>query len=498
MDGTIKISGARCFRGGAYRFRGKETLFIFSPLGEDDSGNFLILPKEVKLTSQMKPLILIVVYLVAVTLPLILSAVVGGPPRQFHQELASGLGILAFSMILVEFILSGRFKAISNGVGMDVTMRFHQVMARTALVFAVLHPFLYQGTPTGGERPWDPTRELTITTDFAALSSGIAAWLLLAGLVVMAIGRTQLGYRYETWRLLHGVGALLIAVLLLHHTVYAGRYGSQPVMTWVWLAMTGVAVGSLLIVYLVVPLLQKARPWRVTSVVRLTPKQWQVTVTPDGHRGLEYQAGQFAWLNVGHSTFSMKENPFSICSAPADGPEISFMIKELGDFTRTVGQIEAGTVAYVDGPYGNLSVDGHTEPGVALIAGGVGLAPLLGILRQMRRTGDSRTVRLIYGNRIIEQIACREELDEGLREGSGEELGKENVVYVLSEPPADWQGEAGFIDAALMDRVFSEQEFSEWVFVMCGPAIMMDIVEDHLIKRGTPPHRILSERFNYD
>ncbi|GGE55212.1 oxidoreductase [Streptosporangium jomthongense] len=389
-------------------------------------------------------------------------------------------------MVLMEFILSGRFKAISNGVGLDVTMRFHQMMARTALVFALLHPFLYQGTPSGGQRPWDPTRELTITTDFSALSTGIVAYLLLASLALLAIGRTQLDYKYETWRLLHGIGALLIAVLLWHHTVYAGRYGSQPVMTWVWLAMTGVAVGSLLTVYLLIPLLQKARPWRVASVTQLTPKQWEVTVKPDGHSGLDYKAGQFVWLNVGNSPFSMKENPFSICSAPAAGPEISFMIRELGDFTRTIGQIKTGTVAYLDGAYGNLSIDGRTEPGVALIAGGVGLAPLLGILRQMRLTGDSREVKLIYGNRVIDQVAYRDE------------LGADDVIYVLSEPPETWQGETGVIDAALMDRVFSEREFSEWVFVMCGPRIMMDVVEDHLINRGTPSHRILSERFNYD
>ncbi len=434
----------------------------------------------------MKPLFPVVAYLVAVTLPLILSWLGGGAPRAFHQELASGLGILAFSMILMEFVLSGRFKSISNGVGMDVTMRFHQVMARTALGFALLHPFLYQGTPSGGQRPWDPTRQLTIATDFSALSTGIAAFLLLPSLVLLAIGRTQLDYKYETWRLIHGIGALLIALLLLHHTVYAGRYGSQPAMTWVWLAMTGVAVGSLLYVYLIVPLLDKARAWRVTSVTQLTPKQWEVTVKPDGHRGLDYKAGQFVWLNIGHSSFSMKENPFSICSAPAAGPEMSFMIKELGDFTQTIGQIKAGSVAYLDGPYGNLSVDGRTEPGVALIAGGVGLAPLLGILRQMRMTGDPRKVKLIYGNRVVDQIAYREE------------LGAKDVFYVLSDPPEQWNGETGFIDAALIDRVFSAREASEWVFVLCGPAIMMDIVEDHLIERGTPSYRILSERFDYD
>lgn len=434
----------------------------------------------------MKALCLIVAYFTIVILPLLLSLLLGGPPREFHQELASGLGILAFSMILLEFILSGRFRVISNGVGLDKTLRLHKIMARVAVVFALIHPLLYQGSPSGGPRPWDPDRQLTLTTDFSALSTGILAYLVLAGLVVMAIGRNQLGYKYETWRLLHGVLALLTAVFLLHHTITAGRYGSQPFMTWVWVVMTGVAVGSLLVVYLVVPLRQKTRPWRVTAVDQLTPKQWELTIEPCGHAGMEYKAGQFVWLTVGQSPFSLRENPFSICSAPAAGPSISFMIKELGDFTRTVGQIAGGTTAYVDGPYGNVCIDHRSEPGVALIAGGVGLAPLLAIIRQMRLTGDLRRVKLIYGNRTEEQIAYRDELDA------------EDVVYVLSEPPEDWHGQTGFIDGALIDRVFSESEISEWLFVMCGPIQMMEIVEQHLVKRGIPSDRILSERFSYD
>ncbi|MFT7107773.1 MAG: putative ferric reductase [Yoonia sp.] len=94
----------------------------------------------------IKPPLLIAAYLAAVTLPLIASWLVGGPPRAFRQELTL-LGILAFAMILMEFVLSGRFKNISNGVGMDVIMRFHQIMAHTALFFALLHRFLYRGTP---------------------------------------------------------------------------------------------------------------------------------------------------------------------------------------------------------------------------------------------------------------------------------------------------------------------------------------------------------------
>lgn len=47
-------------------------------------------------------------YLVVLLLPLGLSWSLGWPPRPLHQELASGLGMLAYSIILVEFVLSGR------------------------------------------------------------------------------------------------------------------------------------------------------------------------------------------------------------------------------------------------------------------------------------------------------------------------------------------------------------------------------------------------------
>jgi predicted ferric reductase len=434
----------------------------------------------------MQALGLISLYLVIVSLPLILAAIFGGPPRTFHQELASGAGMLAFSIVLAEFVLSGRFKSVANGIGMDVTMRFHQLMGRTALVLALLHPFLYQGSPSGGQRPWDPTRQITLTTDFSAIATGIAAFVLLPTLVILSIYRTQLDFRYETWRLMHGFGALLIAVLLLHHAVYAGRYSMETPLVWLWIALTALAIGSLIYVYLIVPLIDRNRQWHVASVTRRSARHWEVSVAPIGHSGLDYRAGQFVWLNIGHSPFSLHENPFSISSAPSGSPHVSFVIKELGDFTRSLHTVKAGTKAYLDGPYGNLVVDGRSEPGIVLVAGGVGIAPLLGILREMRLTGDPRKVRLVYGNRTEEQILYRDE------------LAGEDVIHVLSEPPEDWQGETGLINGALLDRILSPDQVQEWLFVLCGPTGMMDLVEDHLIARGTPSGRILSERFEYD
>lgn len=439
----------------------------------------------------MKPALLILFYIAVVLLPLVLAAKSGRPPRSLWNELASGAGLLAFSIILVEFVLSGRFRFVSKRIGMDVTMRFHQLLARTALALAVVHPFLYRGL-FDYQRPWDVTRQLTLTTDIGALTTGLLAWVLLAAFVLLSIARDQLPYKYETWRLMHGLGALLIAAFTLHHTLHAGRYSQDPILTGLWIALFGIAAASLLFVYFIRPLFQRKRAWHVTSVKPLALKTWELTLEPENHSGLDFEAGQFAWLNVGHSSFSLHENPFSISSAPAAGNQLQFMIKELGDFTRKLGHIKTGTKAYIDGPHGNLTVSGSDQPGVALIAGGVGIAPLLGILRQLHLENDSRPTALVYGNRVEEQIAYRDELEMLAKEHGTQ------IVHVLSEPPDGWAGPTGMIDSDLIEATFSAPEMKAWLYVVCGPPAMMEGVENALIETGVPPNLIRLERFDYD
>ena len=438
----------------------------------------------------MNPRLLIALYLLIVLLPLGLSWASERPPRSFWDELASGTGMLAFAIVLAEFLLSGRFRTVSNRIGMDVTMRFHQLLARSALVLALVHPFLYSA-PAKPPLPWDVTRQLTLSVDFSAYSTGLLAWILLPTLVLLAIGRGRLDYRYETWRLMHGLGAVLVAGLLLHHTLHAGRYSQDPVLASVWKVFFAIALASLLFVYLVKPALKRLSPWVVERVSPVGLKTWEVTIAPKGHKGLAYLAGQFVWLNVGHGAASLAENPFSISSAPASGNRLQFIIKELGDFTRTVGDIAPGTRAHVDGPHGNLVVAGRKEPGIALIAGGVGIAPLIGILRQLHHEGDTRPTTLVYGNRVEAQIACREEL-ETLARAHGTRL-----VQALYEPPDGWAGRTGMCDGDLIRDVFQGAETRQWLYVLCGPPAMMESVEAALIGMGVPAGQILSERFDY-
>jgi predicted ferric reductase len=434
--------------------------------------------------------LLILAYLALALAPLALSAAQDLPPRAVTDELASGLGMVALAILLVEFILSGRFRSISRPIGMDVTMRFHQLLARSALVLVLLHPILYSTWQRAEAN--DPTRQGFVSFELHGLVPGIISFLLLGAIVAMAIGRSELGYRYEIWRFLHGISAVAMAFFGVLHATRLGRYSQESALEWFWWAMLGLAVLSLLFVYIAKPIRKMTRPWKVTSVEKAADRMWHVTLEPDGHDGLTYEAGQFAWANFGHNAFSLHENPFSITSSPTAGPAVSFLIKELGDSTNRIGRLRPGTRAYLDAPHGNMTTVGRNEPGIALIAGGVGIAPMIGILREMRATADTRPSILVYGNRHERQIACPAELEHFAR------MPGTDVVHILSEPGPGWTGLTGHPDRKTLQALFDTPDRKRWLYILCGPPIMLDTVEDALIGIGIPSSQILSERFVYE
>lgn len=440
----------------------------------------------------MHPAILAVLYIALTAGPIAIAAIEFPARRSMINELASGLGLAAFSILLVEFALSGRFQAVSGKIGIDVTMRFHQLLARTAAVFALLHPFLYRGHLFRRERPWDTQGLESFGLDFAAFSTGLLAWILILLLVLTAIWRDQLPYRYETWRLMHGLGAAVIVGLVAHHAWTAGRYSGHAPLSWVWVGLVALAALTLLAVYIGRPLRRLTRPYAVSSVRKIADRTWELVIAAKRGRGVPFTAGQFVWLNVGHSPFSLYENPFSIASAPDDGKTQTFVIKEVGDFTRSLDRLSTGTRAHIDGPYGNLTIKGREADGIGLIAGGVGVAPMLSVLRQMHMDSDTRPAILLYGNRHRGQIVYEDELATMSRELPLQ------VVHVLSEPAADWGGRSGVLDPATIKDVYSFDGVDRWLFLLCGPSCMIEAAESALIELGVPASRILSERFQYD
>ena len=143
------------------------------------------------------------------------------------------MALVGFAMLLLEFVLSGRFRQISRAAGIDTIMRFHQRIALPIAILLLLHPFLYV-TPWGHPLPWDSSGQHRLGARGGPVATGIAAWLIFSVLIVMAIWRDKAPYRYEIWRSSHGMGAALVTGLGMHHAIAAGRYSSHASLAAFW------------------------------------------------------------------------------------------------------------------------------------------------------------------------------------------------------------------------------------------------------------------------
>lgn len=429
-----------------------------------------------------------IAYLAFVCAPLVLALRSGRTPGAAADELAAALGLIGFAMLIAQFVLSARFRTVSRVLGIDLALRLHQALAMLLLAALLVHPFLY-------EQPYfAPSRRPGVSgaAAYGALA-GVVAWLLLIALSAAAVARDRMPWRYETWRLAHGLGAAALAALGLYHALAIGRYSAAPALTYFWAAAVGLALLALLYVYLLRPIAAaRGARYRVTAVQRVALKTWRLTAAPERGHALSYQAGQFAWLKFGRSLGNLVELPFSFASAPAaDGDALSFLIKEAGDFTDGIGRIAPGTALFLDGPHGTFTLRGRQGEGIVLIAGGIGIAPMVGLLRELAARRDPRPVIVVYGNRIREQIVPLQDLVPLDR------LPALQIHHVLSEPPPDWDGMTGTIDAGTLARTLPATDRARWLYFVCGPAEMIDAVETVLVHANVPLRQIVAERLRY-
>jgi len=415
----------------------------------------------------------------------LLALLLGDPPAGMGLwwDFAIALGFVAMAMMGLQFLLTARFRRVASPYGIDILYYFHRYLAVLAFLFVIAHAALLVL-----ENPYF----LDAFNPFVAsghLFAGVVSAAALALLVGSSLWRKQVHLHYDAWRILHVLLAVFAVVLALVHADGVGYYLASPPKRALWMVIVATWVAVIVHVRLVRPWLLMRRPYRLARLVPERGDSWALQLEPVGHAGLRFMPGQFCWLTIGHSPFAMKEHPFSISSSPRRDGSLEVTIKELGDFTRTVGHLEAGTTTFVDGPYGAFTIDRHDAPGYVFIGGGIGMAPLMSMMRTLAERGDRRSHTLVMANSCLERATFREAI-----EGLGERL-KLTVVQVLEEPPPGWSGERGRIRIDLLDRCLPENR-KDLVYFVCGPTPMIAIAEQALYRLGVPMRRCHTELFD--
>jgi len=429
----------------------------------------------------------ITIYLGLVLMPIFIMFLEPRPEgREFWRELSVSFGFIGLAMMTLQFALTTRFKWLKAPYGADIVYHFHRQISFVALGLILAHPLLlFIFSP-------DTLALLLIwSAPWRARAAVVAVFSLLA-VVGLSVWRKKLKIEYNRWRIWHGLFASAAIAFAMVHILLVGHYVDLPWKRALWVGYGIFWIGLLIYTRLIKPFMLLQKPYQIVEVKQELGNAWTLVLEPAGHNGFRFSPGQFAWITVRNSPFADAEHPFSISSSAEDSRKLAFTIKELGDFTSTIKNLQIGEKVYVDGPFGSFSVDRHQHANeFFFIAGGVGITPVMSMLRTLADRKESRKLTLVYANKEWGQITFRDELGE-----LSEKLNL-NIIYVLEKPPANWQGKTGFINQDILEKILpGNKEKNKAEIFICGPGPMMNAVEKTLDKMGFWSGDFHSERFD--
>jgi ferredoxin-NADP reductase len=203
---------------------------------------------------------------------------------------------------------------------------------------------------------------------------------------------------------------------------------------------------------------------------------------------LDYKAGQFLQITI-NPTGKELTHHFSFSSSPTEKEHIEFTKKFTdSEFSTALKTIKQGDWARIDAPYGKFTFEGE-HPKIGLLAGGIGITPLVSICKYCSDLRLNTKITLLYGCRTEGDIAFRKELEALQSQNSNLK-----VVFTINEAAEGWKGAVGVINADMVKKEIPD--YAETIFYTCGPPPMVDVMEKLVESLGLPKTQLKREYFS--
>ena len=233
---------------------------------------------------------------------------------------------------------------------------------------------------------------------------------------------------------------------------------------------------------------------RVGSIVTETPSVKTFRLLPssnDRFLPFTFVPGQF--LNVAFGIGGARMNrSYSISSSPTQPDYVELTVRReprgavsrhITDLLNVGDQIEAG------GPIGRFTFTGTEADSIVLIAGGVGVTPMMSVTRYLTERAWTGDIFLVYACRaptdfiFANEVAALQRVNPRL-----------HVAVTMSRPEgADWKGPRGRVTKELLTQTVPN--LASRRIHLCGPPSMMDSTKAILTALGVPPDRVKTELF---
>lgn len=317
------------------------------------------------------------------------------------------LGLIAYTWWLLSIVLSVRPSWVHRFVGLPSLYSLHGMLGVLAIVAAYVHRE-YSYSPSGLARDlgdWSFYGALTVLCFAVFFMSG---WLVdRSRLLLWAKGLLEIVFRRRLSVWIHRLNLVVVAMIWLHAhlLVRVNQYfafmmlfdlytvTALGIYAWKkWIAPDTYLMGSVI-----------SNDARGGSTRR-------VSVGLDTGAAT-LQPGDFFFLSFeGSSAVSREWHPFSVTDA--DQKTLTFTIRQHGDFTRRLDDVEAGTRVRLEGPFGRFEsiIQGRTpETPLVFVGMGAGVAPLLSLAAAHHTT---RRIHLLWAVRRPEDAYYRDVLDK--------------------------------------------------------------------------------------
>ncbi|KAA0963664.1 pyridoxamine 5'-phosphate oxidase family protein [Pseudomonas sp. ANT_H12B] len=242
--------------------------------------------------------------------------------------------------------------------------------------------------------------------------------------------------------------------------------------------------------------------WRPLRVVRVEAQSHNIRsiyLEPADGAGLPvFQAGQHLPLRF-NIAGEVHIRTYSLSSAPSDD-FFRISVKREGVVSSHLHEIRVGDLLEARAPQGHFTVAPHERRPLVLLAAGVGITPLLSMLREVvyqgLRTRYIRPTWFFQSSRTLADQAFRPELDR-LLDDAGDAV---RIVRLLSQPESEArEGEdydlTGRIDTALLKTILEVEDYDQLDFVLCGPGSFTQGLYDSLRALDIRDSRIHAETF---
>lgn len=402
----------------------------------------------------------------------------GGSATDVFTSLASLTGLFASEAGILGLILVTRTPTLERRYGLDRLFNWHRLLGEAMAIFLVAHII------TSVEAWADPggvvnaIKDLTGREPYMALTSVGTVLVLIVTVTSLKFFRDRL--TYETWWFIHLLSYVGLAFSFSHQIVLGTDFMNDTLARWFWIVLhVGLAAwiawgrwGTLL--------RSLARPLRVESVRAEANGVISLTLGGSNLRRHRAASGQFYYLRDLSPGRWWSNNPFSLSAEPTT-MGLRFTIKDRGDASRAFTRLKEGTRVAIEGPYGVCTPDLVGDDRVLLVAGGVGIGPIVSFLEQL--SPSSQPV-ILYRAHAHAEVAHADELERLAAEHGGR-------LHILVGARSTLKVPDPFAADVLLKTI---PDLAQRVVVVAGPESMIKAVQRGARKAGVPVERIHAER----